>query len=242
MAEKRRVWDLPLRMFHWLLVLNIAASWYTAENGEEYLNVGDRAFAYIEIHFFLGYLALALVAFRVIWGFVGPRHARFSNFLSGPKKFLAYAGTVLRRDAKPSIGHNPLGGWMVALMLAMVGSQAFTGLFMIDNSDIYPALYHGSISSELGSAFGRFHHINFDVMIWVVSLHVLAIMFYALYKRQNLVHPMVTGKKSAAVVPESEAIASSQLLKALVVALVCAGGIYAMIKLAPPPAAVEEYY
>jgi hypothetical protein len=67
-------------------------------------------------------------------------------------------------------------------------------------------------------------------------------MFYALYKRQNLVHPMVTGKKSAAVVPESEAIASSQLLKALVVALVCAGGIYAMIKLAPPPAAVEEYY
>ncbi|MFO1502992.1 MAG: cytochrome b/b6 domain-containing protein [Steroidobacteraceae bacterium] len=242
MVEKRRVWDLPLRMFHWLLVLNIAASWYTAENGEEYLNVGDRAFAYIEIHFFLGYLALALVAFRIIWGFVGPKHARFSSFLAGPKKFFGYAGTVLRRDAKPSIGHNPLGGWMVALMLAMIGSQAFTGLFMIDSSDIYPAIYHGAVSSDLGSIFGRFHHINFDVLLWVISLHVLAIVFYAVYKRQNLVHPMVTGKKLASMVPEHEAIASSQLLKALIVALICAGGIYAMIKLAPPPAAVEEYY
>jgi cytochrome b len=131
---------------------------------------------------------------------------------------------------------------MVALMLAMIGSQAFTGLFMIDNSDIYPAIYHGSVSSELGSAFSRFHHINFDVLLWVLSLHVLAILFYALYKRQNLVHPMITGKKLADVVPESEAISSSQLLKALVVALVCAGGIYALIKFAPPPPAVEEYY
>lgn len=242
MAEKRRVWDLPLRLFHWLLVLNIAASWYTAENGEEYLNVGDRAFAYIEIHFFLGYLALALVAFRIIWGFVGPKHARFSSFLAGPKKVLAYAGTVLRRDAKPSIGHNPLGGWMVALMLAMVGSQAFTGLFMIDNSDIYPALYHGAISGELGSAFGRFHHVNFDVLLWVISLHVLAILFYAFYKRQNLVRPMITGSKPAEMVPEAAAIGSSQLLKALIVALVCAGGIYVMIKFAPPPPNVEEYY
>ena len=242
MADKRRVWDLPVRMFHWLLVLNIAASWYTAENGEEYLSIGDRAFAYIEIHFFLGYLALALVAFRIIWGFVGPKHARFSNFLSGPKKFLAYAGTVLRRDAKPSVGHNPLGGWMVALMLAMIGSQAFTGLFMIDNSDIYPALYHGSVSSELGSFFGRFHHLNFDVLLWVMSLHVLAILFYAIYKRQNLVRPMITGSKPATVVPEGEAIGSSQLLKALIVALVCAGGIYALLEFAPPPPAVEEYY
>jgi cytochrome b len=242
MVEKRRVWDLPVRLFHWLLVLNIAASWYTAEHGDDYLNLGDRAFAYIEIHFFLGYFALALVGFRIIWGIVGPKHARFSNFLAGPKKILAYASTVLRRDAKPSIGHNPLGGWMVALMLAMIGSQAFTGLFMIDNSDIYPAIYHGSVSSELGSAFSRFHHINFDVLLWVVSLHVLAILFYVFYKRQNLVHPMITGKKLATVVPEKEAIASSQLLKALIVALVCAGGIYLLLKNAPPPPVVEEYY
>jgi cytochrome b len=182
------------------------------------------------------------VAFRIIWGFIGPKHARFSNFLAGPKRLLDYAGTVLRRDAKPSIGHNPLGGWMVALMLAMLGSQAFTGLFMIDNSDIYPAIYHGAVSGELGSVFSRFHHINFDVLLWVISLHVLAILFYAFYKRQNLVHPMITGSKPASVVPENEAIAGSQLLKALIVALVCAGGIYALIKLAPPPPAVEEYY
>lgn len=240
MSEKRYVWDLPLRLFHWLLVLSIAASWYTAENSEEYLTMGDRVISYTEIHFYLGYWALGLIAFRLIWGVVGPRHARFSQFLSGPAKFAGYARTALQRDSVPSVGHNPLGGWMVLLMLLMVGAQAGTGLFLIDNTEIYAAPYHPAVAAETAGKLGKFHHLNFNVLLWIISLHVLAIMFYALYKRQNLVAPMFHGRKPATLVPEKEAITSSQLWKALIVALVCAGGVYVLLKQAPPPP-VSEY-
>jgi cytochrome b len=110
MAQKRLVWDLPLRLFHWLLVLSLAASWYTAENGEESLVIGERFLTYIELHFYLGYFALGMIAFRIIWGFIGPKHARFSSFLAGPGRFSGYARGLLRRDSTPAVGHNPLGG------------------------------------------------------------------------------------------------------------------------------------
>jgi hypothetical protein len=125
-------------------------------------------------------------------------------------------------------------------MLLMVGAQAVTGLFLIDNTDIYSAPYYTAVDSETSGKLGKFHHINFDVLLWVISLHVLAILFYAVYKRQNLVGPMFTGGKPQALVPEHEAIRSSQLLKALIVALVCAGGIYLLLENAPPPP-VSEY-
>jgi len=160
MAEKRYVWDLPLRLFHWLLVLSIGASWYTAENSEEYLTIGERIISYTEIHFYLGYWALGLIAFRLIWGVVGPRHARFSQFLSGPAKFFGYARTALQRDSVPTVGHNPLGGWMVVLMLLMVGAQAGTGLFLIDNTEIYAAPYHPAVAAETAGKLAKFHRFR----------------------------------------------------------------------------------
>ena len=81
MVEKRLVWDLPLRLFHWLLVLSIAASWYTADRSEDFINIGDFSVGYIQVHFWLGYWALGMIIFRVIWGFGGPRHARFASFV-----------------------------------------------------------------------------------------------------------------------------------------------------------------
>jgi cytochrome b len=239
-TEKRLVWDLPLRLFHWLLVLSIAASWYTAENSEEYVTWGDDIISYTQVHFWLGYWALGLIAFRILWGFFGPRHARFTSFLAGPGKLLRYGRTVFQRNAMPATGHNPLGGWMVVLMLLMVGAQATTGLFLIDNTEIYPAIYNPSVSAETAGTLGRFHHLNFNVLLWVIGVHVLAILFYAFYKQQNLVGPMFSGRKSAGIIPEREAIAGSQLLKALIVALVCAGGVYLVVKMAPPP--VESDY
>jgi cytochrome b len=239
-TEKRLVWDLPLRVFHWLLVVSIAASWYTAENGGEYLTWGEDVISYTQIHFWLGYWALGMISFRILWGFVGPKHARFTSFLAGPGKIISYGRTVFQRNTVPSVGHNPLGGWMVVLMLLMIGAQAATGLFLIDNTEIYPAIYHPSVEAATATTLGRFHHLNFNVLLWIISLHVLAIAFYALYKRQNLVGPMFSGHKVAASIPEREAIAGSQLLKALIVALVCAGGVYLLVKMAPPP--VESEY
>jgi len=238
--EKRLVWDLPLRLFHWLLVLSIAASWYTAENSEEYLTVGDDVISYTQVHFWLGYWALGMIAFRILWGFVGPKHARFSSFLAGPTKLLRYGRTVFQRNALASVGHNPLGGWMVVLMLLMIGAQATTGLFLLDNTEIYPAIYNATVDPATAGTLGRFHRLNFNVLLWVIGVHVLAILFYALYKQQNLVGPMFSGRKAASIIPEREAIAGSQLLKALIVALVCAGGVYTLVKMAPAP--VESEY
>jgi cytochrome b len=182
-----------------------------------------------------------LIAFRVIWGFVGPRHARFSQFVRGPVRVLAYTRSLLRRDSLPTAGHNPLGALVVILMLLMIGAQAVTGLFLIDNTEIWIAPFHPSVSGERADQLARFHHLNFDVLIWVIALHVLAILFYQFYKRQKLVRAMITGRKLAAEVPATEAIAGSQWLKALIVALVCAGGVYLLLQQAPPPPTTEYY-
>jgi cytochrome b len=242
MTEKRMVWDLPLRLFHWLLVLSIAASWYTAENSDEFIEVGERIFSYTQLHFYLGYWALGLISFRIVWGLVGPRHARFAGFITGPGKFFTYLRSFFKRDSPPSVGHNPMGAWVVVIMLLMIGAQAVTGLFLIDNTEIYPAAFHPLVEASTASKLGSFHHINFDVLVWVICLHVLAILFYRVFKRQRLVGPMVTGRKPADIVPAHEAISSSQLWKALIVALLCAGGVYLLLQQAPPPPAAEDYY
>jgi cytochrome b len=239
MSEKRLVWDLPLRLFHWLLVPSIAASWYTGENSEEYLDIG-RGYTYIEFHFWLGYWMLGLIAFRIIWGVIGPRHARFANFLVGPKRFLAYASGFFKRDSSASVGHNPMGALVVVLMILMVGAQAVTGLFLIDNTEIWTAPYYPAVDADTAGKLMSFHHFNFDTLLWVIGLHLIAILFYRLYKRQKLVGPMVTGRKAADVVPPQESISGSQLWTALVVALVCAGGVYVLLQQAPPPP-VSEY-
>lgn len=230
MPEKRMVWDLPLRLFHWLLVLCISASYATAKAG----------FNWTKYHFWIGYFTLGLVAFRIIWGFVGPRHARFSNFVAGPSRVLAYLRTLFKHDSPPAMGHNPVGALVVILMLLMVGAQATTGLFLIDNTEVWTAPYYPAVSGETASLLGKFHHLNFDVLLWVIGLHVLAIIYYRVYKRQSLVMPMITGRKLAQLVPAQQAIESSQLLKAIIVAALCAGAVYWLIASAPPPP--EVYY
>jgi cytochrome b len=241
MPEKRLVWDLPLRLFHWLLVLSLAASWYTAENSEEYVTLGERVISYTQLHFYLGYWALGLVLFRLIWGFVGPRHARFTHFLAGPKKVYSYACGFFKRNSPASIGHNPMGAWMVVLMLLMVGAQAVTGLFLLDNTEIYPAPFNAAVEAATASKLGTFHHVNFDVLLWVIGVHVVAVLFYVFFKKQNLISAMLSGNKDAELVPADQAIKGSQLLKALIVAIIAGGAVYLLLEQAPEPV-VEEYY
>ncbi len=225
MPEKRLVWDLPVRLFHWLLVLCICGSYATAKAG----------FNWTKFHFWIGYTTLGLVAFRIIWGFVGPRNARFTTFVAGPSRVMAYLRTLLKRDSPVTTGHNPLGGMVVILMLLMLGAQATTGLFLIDNTEVWTAPYYPVVSAATAATLGKFHHLNFDVLFWVICLHVLAIIFYKVYKRQNLVLPMITGSRPAQLVPSQQAIESSQLLKALIIAALCAGAVYWLITSAPPP-------
>lgn len=220
--EKRLVWDLPLRVFHWLFALSIAASWATAEAG----------FEYMQYHFYLGYWMIGLVVFRIIWGCVGPRHARFANFLRGPSMLLKYFRS-LRGEPLNSAGHNPAGGLMAIVMMAMVAFQAGTGLFATDDI-AWSGPYNPAVSGSMAGKLTSLHHANFNVILGAVALHLLAIGFYWRVKKQNLVVPMFTGHKPAEWVGAHEAIADSQLLKALIVIAISVGLVYWLIGAAPP--------
>lgn len=225
--EKRLVWDLPLRLFHWLLVLSMLASWVTAELG----------FDWMQIHLYLGYWTCGLLVFRIIWGFVGPRHARFSNFLKGPMGVWRYARGLAAGTMIQSVGHNPLGGISVIVMLVLVGFQVGTGLFATDDI-VWTGPYNAAVSEKTADTLTSLHHLNFNIILVAVSLHILAIAFYFLVKKQNLVAPMLHGRK---LVPEHEAISTSEIVKALIVIVISAGLVYWLITAAPAPPA-DNYF
>lgn len=242
--DTRLVWDLPTRLFHWLLVATIVSLYFTAQPGDP---------TWMPWHMRLGYFALGLVSFRLIWGFVGPRHARFVNFLKGPGPILQYM-----RGGIKAVGHNPMGGWMVVLMLVLVGLQATTGLFATDDI-AFTGPYNGAADTGwvtrvagwlshlyfvhadgAGEKLTAIHHRNFYFgILAVVVLHLCAITLYTFVFKEKLVPAMVHGHKDAEHVPAAEAISSHELLKALIVIAVVAGGIWYLLHVAPPPPAIS---
>jgi len=220
---KRLVWDLPLRLFHWLFALSIAASWAT----------GKAGFDWMQYHFYLGYFMIGLLVFRFVWGFVGPRHARFSSFLERPGAVMKYARGLFDPNSHPSVGHNPLGGLMVIVMLLLLVTQVSTGLFATD-AVIWTGPYYPSVSAHTSSLLSSIHSINFNFILAAAGLHILAIAYYRVHKKQNLVSAMFTGYKPAALVPEHHAIPSSQLLKAIIVSALSSAFVYWLITSAPP--------
>ena len=220
--EKRLIWDLPLRLFHWLFALSIIASYVTAKLG----------FDWMQWHFYLGYWTIGLLVFRMLWGIFGPRHARFGSFIHNPSAIWLYLKGMFNPESARSIGHNPVGGLMVLLMLLLVAVQAGTGLFTTD-AVVWAGPYNPSVSESTAGFLSTVHDWNFNFIIGAVVLHIGAILFYAFYKKQNLVVPMLHGHLPAVMVPEHEAIKSSQLFKALVVSLVAAGFVYWLLAHAP---------
>jgi len=228
--DKRLVWDLPLRLFHWLLALSILSSYLTAKTADFY---------WMQIHMRLGYWTFGLILFRVIWGFVGPRHARFANFLPSPTKLFWYLKGFFGGKTIHSIGHNPMGSLMVVLMLALVAFQVFTGLFTSDGI-FTDGPYVGAVDGDTAMRLRLLHGFNFNLILAAISVHILAIILYRVVKKERLVGPMITGKKPAEHVPEAEAIHSSQLPKAVLVALISALVVYLVIHFAPA-APIPEY-
>jgi len=190
-------------------------------------------------HFYLGYWTMGLLVFRILWGFFGPRHARFSSFLRRPAAVWLYLKGMFNRGNMASIGHNPVGGLMVIVMILLVAVQVATGLFTTDDV-IWAGPYKASVSDSTAALLSTLHNINFNIMLVAIGLHLAAILFYALYQRQNLVIAMLHGHKPATLVPAHEAISSSQLLKALVLSLVASGFVYWL--LAHAPQALDNTY
>ncbi len=226
-TTKRLIWDLPLRLFHWSFVLTIFGLWYTAEQGSEL----------IDIHMILGYVVLGLLVFRVLWGVIGPKHARFSQFIPSPKTLLNY---LKNKDKKnQSAGHNPLGALMVVLMIFLVSIQSISGLFIDD--DVFSAgPYNSIISSDIEKVMSFLHHNTFDLVLIAIGLHMAAIGYYTLIKKHSLIAPMVTGKKDAKIVDESDEIPNSKLWRGIILAIACIIFVYWLVVLNAP--VVEEFY
>ena len=216
-AATRLVWDLPVRITHWLLVACVAGCWATHYAGVEWFHWHRR----------LGYAVLVLVAFRFVWGFAGTRHARFANFLRGPRAIVEYL-----RSGRETTGHNPLGALGVVAMLGLLGSQAATGLFA--NDEIMNAgPFYGWISPAMSNRLTSLHRANSDWLLALIALHVLAVGWYVFVRCRALLRAMITGCRDERVVPVAEAISGSRLPLALLIVALLAGALALVVNSAP---------
>ena len=222
----RMVWDLPVRVTHWLLVAAFVGAYVTNALGVNY-------FRY---HAWCGYAVIVLVLFRIAWGWVGTRHARFVSFVRGPRETVRYAKSLLRGGEQRHAGHNPLGAWMVLALLLMMLTQAVSGLFGDDQVFNLGPLY-GYVTTETSSRLTSLHRQLFYWIAAFVAVHVFAVLVHAFVKRENLLLPMITGRKAADRVNASDAIDTSRIwLAALLIGMFAAALAWTVLT-APEPSA-----
>ncbi|MDT8406087.1 MAG: cytochrome b/b6 domain-containing protein [Methylococcales bacterium] len=182
------VWDFPIRIFHWSLVVAIVAAYITADLGGLWMDWHGR----------IGLFILGLLVFRLAWGFFGSTHARFASFFPTVGRLKAYI-----KGQWQGLGHNPLGALSVLALLALLGLQVVTGLFA--NDDItYEGPLTVLIDKPASDNLTRWHNTLFDGLLWLVGLHVASIFYYRWVKKHDLLKPMLTGKK---IVPPEQVVA-----------------------------------
>ena len=213
--QTQRIWDLPTRVFHWALVLLIALQYATGEFGL----LGMRW------HFRFGYATLALIAFRVLWGFCGSQTSRFRDFLRGPRAVLRYLRTLMSANPQTRIGHNALGGWSVLALLISVAVQAVSGLFASDEIDTDGPLV-ADVSEHTVKAMTRLHDWNQNLLLVLIGLHVVAVLLYLAIKRDNLIAPMITGVKRVA---QNRELRFANVWLALALFVLCAALVAALV-------------
>ncbi|MDP5240204.1 cytochrome b/b6 domain-containing protein [Uliginosibacterium sp. 31-16] len=196
-TRRIKIWDLPLRFFHWALLACVLGAIVS-------VNLADQLGDAMEWHKRFGFGVLTLLIFRLLWGFIGGRHARFASFVRSPGVIIDYLRHM--KDHKgPSIGHNPLGALSVLAMLAVLLFQAGSGLFITDEIMMEGPLFK-HISEGTAHLLGELHEANAGILITLIGLHLAAIVFYRLVKRDNLIPPMITGNKDVpaeTLIPET---------------------------------------
>ena len=191
-----RVWDLPVRLFHWLLAASVVTSWAMAELG------------FMRLHFLCGYTILTLLLFRLGWGIVGSHPARFATFVRGPRAALEHLRELrLPPDRVPPVlGHNPLGGWMVVTLLLVLLVQAGSGLFTSDDIMV-DGPFVDLASNTAVKTLSTTHRLLFDLIFVLVATHVAVIAAYLVIRRENLIRPMITGRKTVPAGMAAEGLA-----------------------------------
>lgn len=200
------VWDFPTRIFHWLLVVCFAGAWLTSES--ERLQM---------IHYAFGYSAVALVLFRLVWGFVGTKYARFSQFIKGPKEMIGHAKGLLTGHQHITPGHNPVGGIVMLGLMLVILLIGVTGYW--------------SVKEFLGDFMSEAHEAIASLALGLVIIHILAAVIMSLLQKENLVRAMMNGKKNG--LPE-QAIRFPQYLIGVLLALGWACSFYLVLSGAMP--------
>jgi cytochrome b len=214
------VWDIWIRLFHWGLVAAIGILFYTTKTS------GAPFLFPVEVHAQAGYLVLGLLVFRWLWGILGSVYARFTTFLYPPAKTLTYSKTLLKCQPSTYASHNPLGGWMVVLMLLSLTFQAVSGLFLSDDIFFQAPLY-GALGEGVGSQLRTLHQWNSDLLIILIGLHLLGLVIHRLLGEQ-LLTAMVTGKKHISQPPldtRNEPLMAAKLRVRALGALLMAAGV-----------------
>ena len=210
-SSRTRIWDLPTRLFHWLLAAFVVFSFTTGKLGGDWL----------AWHFRSGYAIASLLLFRLLWGFAGPRYARFASFLPSPSRIWR----TLRSDpgAVPTTaGHSAIGTLSVSALLIVLAMQISTGVFTNDGS-FTEGPWVKFVSGALSDRVSSIHYYNHFLIAGLVALHVAAIAYYLLVRREDLITPMLTGDKVGISAPAAEDGVALRLRAAVLAAI--AGGI-----------------
>lgn len=214
---RQRIWDLPTRLFHWTLVALIATLWWSGEQRT------------LDWHRLAGYAVIVLLLFRLAWGFAGSSTARFRSFVRSPRAVAGYVRRDLfNRAAARHHGHNPLGGWSVIAMLALLSGQVALGMFAVDVDGIESGPFSYLVDFDTGRLAARLHHQAFNLLLGLMAFHLVAVLFYLLHRRHNLIAPMVTGTVRSS--KGSELSFASHRLAAFLLTL-CAGLTWAVVRL-----------
>lgn len=190
-GSRQPLWDWPVRIGHWLMVILVAACWWTAEQQQ------------IVYHRYCAYALLGLVVFRIYWGFCGGSTARFAHFVRPPGVVWHYLKTLPQREAKVSAGHNPLGGYSVLLLLLLLLLQIVLGLFAIDVDGFEGGPFVDALSFKTSRVIAGWHEFTFNLLLGFIALHILAVLYYLIWRRQNLTASMLHGKTLAVTGSES---------------------------------------
>lgn len=173
-----RVWDLPIRLGHWIMVALFVLSWWSAEK------------RMMDWHYRFGLAWVALVGFRLIWGFIGSSTSRFGSFVRNPKTVVAY----LRGQGQPRIGHNPVGACSVIAMLLALTVQIVSGLFATDTDGLESGPLSFLISFDFARIAAEIHAWSFNILLGLIVLHIAAIIAYRILGGRNLIAPMISGR------------------------------------------------
>ena len=198
------VWDWPVRLLHWLMVVLFSGLILSGKVEGDYL----------EWHFYMGYSLSAVIIARILYGFLGSKHARFSNFFIGFKQITSYFFAVLKGNKETYIGHNPIGALMVVTLLLLLSIQWFTGLVSSDDIFWFGPLYEW-FSSGWQEALSQWHYLLPDILLGLVALHIIAVLYYEIAFKERLIKAMITGKKWIVLkeVSESERLVGSDEIK-----------------------------